>query len=544
MSYNREQKGVEIGTSKEGGLVPIDDHRLPTKQIRWYAPDYNKHSWTYFKPYNAQSSFKASAQEIIKFNIKASEDIAIDWSQSYFEFGVNILKAGVAMTEAECDTYSTASVLTTVAQANAGDWKATTNLKCIYTRASECLFNSFAVKSSDNQTLLDEIKEPALKTMVELLGQDNSYWEQDSSQLADVYMNTQHKFINGYDLKVAADVSTITPLNYIPEYDQNAPAAGFPCFDKCRKVLKMMNHGFRFRMRCPSDLLQSNVLHLPYYSGLQLEMMLNPYARAMTEFNITSASAGNTTTWTHGATNFDDFQITDLRLVVKKYKMTESIYKSIALSYATTGFATPFSKMYYDSFSVNPGVYLTSWTFNHPEVRSLTKLIFIFQGEKESIVQDVKLAHWEFSMSQSMGIASAVPYDGLSKISIRYNGDYLNNDIENMMEVGRYKTEFYKQQAIECFSNPENTNFTKTLYDGVDTKTGLFNNLNSSFFVGIPFQSVQGSERSGIDCSKSLVFCEFSFGAHVSSGLIRCHCLAICDAEIEYKQGSSPAVKT
>jgi hypothetical protein len=188
-------------------------------------------------------------------------------------------------------------------------------------------------------------------------------------------------------------------------------------------------------------------------------------------------------------------------------------------------------------------VYQAQWTFNHPEVRSLTKFIFMIQTESQALVSDCKLNHWELNMAQSPGLATAA-YDGISKISIRWNGDYLNADIENMMDIGRYKTEFSKQQSIECFSNPASTNFIKSLYDGVDVKTGLFNNLNSSFFIGIPFQSVQGSERSGIDCSKSPVFVEFNFGAHLTTGLLRIHCMAIVDAELEIKQGSSPAVKT
>jgi hypothetical protein len=298
---------------------------------------------------------------------------------------------------------------------------------------------------------------------------------------------------------------------------------------------------------------------MPFYNGLQLELGMNTFARAFTSINssLVAVAYANpvlaSATWTQNASVFNDFIIKDVRLVVKKYKLSEPIYKAIAMQYASTGWTVPYSKFNYDSFSVPYNVQLASYQLNKPEIRSLDKMIFILQTENQAVINDCKYAHWEYSMGNEhramsnllAPTAPVVPYNGLTKIVMRYNSDYIHADIEDLMTVRPYKTDFYKNMAISCFSQPEKCNFLRQLYDGVNNETGVFNNLNTSFFVAIDFRSVAGSERSGIDLSKSPIFFEFYFGAKTSaSHLLRVHAISVAGAEMEIKQGTSPLSKT
>ena len=585
-SSGRSRQNQAIVSENGGKIKVIDDQRLPQNYPRWVCPSYKKASFVRSIPVNAQQTFSNS--DTIQFAVNGDSNVMIDCTESYIEFSIDLaggaVGANLSATAVNKAIAGFTGQYAALRNPNTGERIITddnvvdTNtMSYVYCRNSNCLFDRFEVRDLSTNTLLDSVENPGLLTTVNLNGQSEEFWGDEGLELADKYMATVHSFEDDHKMgnatniaiaDVTTDCLTASPSHRIPVLAPNpadfkattiVPAitstvnyaaqtvantfTGTGIFPEVAKQLQLMKNsmainGYRFRIPIPSDLLNSCIMQSPVYNKLLLQLPLNSYARAFTD--VRSTFAAGTSRWVR-TSNFSSFILSNVNLILKKYIVSPPMEQAIALVYNSSGWEVPFTKFIRDSINLPTSSQSVTYTFQHPEISNLEKLVFIVQKESDC-AEDCKLSHYEFGMGNRYDHITPTDYDGIKQIRVRYLGDKSLADDSEILQIAPYHTQFFKEMAIGCFGEAETSNVLAQLYDGIDTKTKIFNGMNTGFAVLLDFRTLRGAEKSGLNLSESAVSIELEFNNHPEA--LRIAVYACCSAVLQIKAGTSPVVKT
>ena len=106
------------------------------------------------------------------------------------------------------------------------------------------------------------------------------------------------------------------------------------------------------------------------------------------------------------------------------------------------------------------------------------------------------------SFSSSSALAVSTNYNGIWRISGKWSENALPD--RTFVYMKPYKFDLIKNLSQSIFIDGDSQDsLTKYQYEGIDTSNGLWNNSNTSFFLGIDLRTLKGAEKSGISISQS-----------------------------------------
>ena len=587
MSYNREQKGVEVGIDA-GAPKELINTSLPWQQNRWYWDKFDHHALKRIYPTNSQRTFRSGSQDSLKWTVNQKPQIATKFSESWIEFQTRLLTdvglvlgANGAPTVAQCSGLTgtvrpavAAAVVAGVDTVGLPTGDATNGrgigtqvngnyTSFVYTANTACLIRDCNVTNAGSTTKLDEIKQCGVYMTPQVLNGQKPEWY--TSREADKYMagvrtmiaptiaeqpnlisNIYTGAVNTAGVSNACfiDNSPIAGgiLKPVPQYDSATKS-----FTEVRNQLQAIVNGQKFRMLLPLDLLNSNMLVNTSYQPMTIELNLNNYQDAFVDFKSTctipaddgKTATATTTPFVIGST-FANFEIYNVSMVLSNYVLEQGLVNEWDRIYRNIGYAYPYTRVIYDEFEVPTNQIHINWSCQNRLIHSLDKLIVVLR-RKEDLRSDPKNRKWEFGAGNARTCASDT-WNGLTRISCSYGGADIVFDSDLTFHPIT-DNDALTTITQSSFMEPDECNLNPASYLGLSAAGVLDPRLMTSFFTVLNFQSLQ-AERSGLNISQYDLLVNFEFGSSaVARPELTGHVFMCCGGEIVVKAGSDPTWK-
>ena len=462
------------------------------------------------------------------------------------------------------------------------------------------------MKELQSNSIIQEIDNPGLLSAAQLIGQPSEFWEHDSLHKCDDYLAGVKNFVPSWPLcldpsnanaiqretplgghapqkgaatrgdgectipyfqlqntnthtavdvecktgaaagvntfvqpyPAANDVAVGTVRVQVPAHnDTIAATAPFP---DVRSQLYNIARGNYFKLFPCTDILNSCVKYSPSYDKYLIELNVAKYSDAIQDLAATFNNGGG---WTR-ATNFTKFRIVDCKMHLFKLFLNSEAASQFAQVYESVGYSYPFSSFLRYQADFSRVQNLITFTFADRSVRSLDKLIIICR-KTVNTGSDAKLNKYKLEMgctNDSNPFDANRPYNGLSKISFKYNQE---SWIEPTTEFGPYQLDKIKSYTEGAFERQCGAPaLFRHNYEGIGNHGGaadagyttenmkIFNACTvSDFIMAFDFRTLKNSQLSGLDITRSDLTCTIERASTVNADDLHFDCYYVVGSE-------------
>jgi hypothetical protein len=546
----------------------LNDVSLASQYIDYRSENYKSTAYSKILPINGISStFKGN--DNISFILSGDSDIAYDFSQSYVQCRLDYFKSNnithlrsdisnaTSITDFEYKSLFSAPSATLDKLQSAStsvSWIKDDYIKFVYINSTASLVNSLEIRDAEKGTLLEVLDSNMIPLWANLMlsGQDNQYFESENDNSpSDEYLSgvrdydylgltqtseripifdklvakpvfaAEQKIAIGADagfIKIPAGTILQAPSDY---------ADGGIVMKQVKRQLSLIRNGTMVKILLPSSFLMASAQkYFPHYCKLLISINLNSYAKAVTDVNFIKGVDADSTII---SSTFSDFKLSDVCLVAKKYVVSPQVAADIALKYQTSGLIYPMQRVFYNRSTINVGVSSITYPYNNSSIGSLDKIIIAIRDSKDIVENPLKD---KYSTQMGSSGFERDTYDGLTRVQLRWNGDRIVLNDEQLGDIRPFNTQLLRKMALSCFnSEDDNTSLAKNRFDGINTNDD-FDNFNTAFAVYLDLRTqFGGARRTGISLNKSPITIELTFGAHAGKTLI-VDTFFVCSAEI------------
>ena len=525
----QQQTRPEVVADPEGGVTTVNDMRLPQFAYKYVAKDIVRENWNEVVPVEPTSNpiviAGGSATEKVVFNFNSPPNILVDWDNSYISFKLKLKRTtdgtnfgyvggtvvdapGVAAEIAASSEYHS----TGAAPAN-GD-----TLGFIYTRSMQNLFKKIIIKDFTSNLELENIDQFSMLKTLELAGQGPDFWDQGTERdLAHEMGASVHKFMSSRSEGLAA-VDRTFPMtaagsNTVIPYFANLPTTAGTLgagvhwvMEDVRAFLNQIANGFTFKIPPPSYLLRSGNLMSVHYSPISLEMYLNSYARAFTDY----FAALTGTTWPTAPTSkCKGFEIEELRFHVHQYQLNDVAANKLQAIYTGPGWSRWFSGVKQFFTHVDAGTTRHAFSFGDRNVHSVEHIAMIIRREAD-VTESALKPKTEFTNGSNLSdvaLTAAGPstYSGVNSVQFSYLMDRFPLQ---PMRMGPNDFGNIKQLTARLF---DEDCLQTSQYEGLSPTLNWENGRETGFFIGYDFCTNDYQINSGLDISVGPLNIEMTF---------------------------------
>ena len=492
-----------------------------------------------------RQQFQDGTNQIAQFQVAGSGNMTINYPDNFFTYKVQLYSGanntGNVLLKPITQPYGSSNCACQVSGMSAGALPAAGGAVCsfVYRRNSLCVFSKVSVLDYPTNELIDEIGNPALVGQLQIFGQGEDFRSRSYKDCLKFGATPQtFRDSSYYWPKTGNDMcpSTLIPAIYgdamLIDGPQNTtlPSGASVVFPEVYLQQQYewpstatAKDAGEIRIIPFSDYLENNTQAFSVYNRHTIEFIFQVYAGAYTDVLATQDSAGN---WSY-STNAQSFQITDFKYHTHKFYINTEVMGALNKMVTGVGIQIPYEKLFWNNNSNFPHTQASlTVAVNDTKIKNLERLLIVIRRQADAkisanydncmfrnmsstffsdtthIMCPTNGSSAASSFSSSSALAVSTNYNGIWRISGKWSENALPD--RTFVYMKPYKFDLIKNLSQSIFIDGDSQDsLTKYQYEGIDTSNGLWNNSNTSFFLGIDLRTLKGAEKSGISISQS-----------------------------------------